>query len=185
MNISTMDLRPDTSQGFSARGDYIAGHEHLWQTFIAPRLVKGTLLDVGCGEGGIRNYLPGIISHYVGVDKCSVAIEIAKMIHWKDEFYAVGANNLGPDMGVFDNILFCQSLEHITTPTLPYIPAMMPRSGRLIVSTPQPGSDNEKAHVEKLKCRSVSKADLLDIFPGIAWEHTEHGHVMLSVGRKA
>lgn len=70
--------------------------------------VHGRVLDVGCGAGRHALHLQDIGFDVVGMDRSSIAVEVAKQRGVRqayaasfDEFLAGG----GPDLGVFDSII--------------------------------------------------------------------------------
>jgi 2-polyprenyl-3-methyl-5-hydroxy-6-metoxy-1,4-benzoquinol methylase len=90
-------------------------HQRLLKAYVvAAELVKGDLLEVGCGEGrGIDWLLPKIKS-YSAIDKIASVIETLKAKYPAGKFYS---GNIPPfsvfEDNSFDSIISFQVIEHI------------------------------------------------------------------------
>jgi 2-polyprenyl-3-methyl-5-hydroxy-6-metoxy-1,4-benzoquinol methylase len=74
---------------------------------------NATILDVGCGEGTLLDFLPGRLkSHYRGIDISKEAIAKAKKSRPKGAFEAVIAHQYIPPQK-FDVILFSEVLYYV------------------------------------------------------------------------
>jgi SAM-dependent methyltransferase len=70
----------------------------------------GKLLDVGCGEGLLRDRLhPGAFTHYVGIDFEEAVRRAAHRADERTRFLVADMNFFVPDM-TFDTIVFNESL---------------------------------------------------------------------------
>ena len=79
----------------------------------------GAVLDVGCGDGVLRDRLgPAGYSHFVGVDLAAAAIERAAAVaDERAEFIAADAESFTPATGErFDAIVFNECLYYFTRP---------------------------------------------------------------------
>lgn len=75
-------------------------------------LIKGKVLDIGCGTSSLSDYFQG---DYTGLDISAEAIKKAKEIRRKDAIFAVKdcTNFDGWDFSEYDTIILSEFLEHI------------------------------------------------------------------------
>ena len=95
------------------------------------------VLDVGCGEGVLLEYLkPYSYSRYVGIDLSEIALQKNRhKLDSKTFFVAADANEFRP-RGQFDAIVFNESLHHFRNPMDVYdaYRSLLDPSGVLVVS---------------------------------------------------
>jgi ubiquinone/menaquinone biosynthesis C-methylase UbiE len=90
-------------------------HQRLLRPYVlAPKYVKGDLLEVGCGEGrGIDLLLPAVTS-YTAIDKIAPVIETLQQKYPKSKFIS---GNIPPLSAFadnsFDSVVSFQVIEHI------------------------------------------------------------------------
>jgi 2-polyprenyl-6-hydroxyphenyl methylase/3-demethylubiquinone-9 3-methyltransferase len=96
-----------------------------------------TVLDLGCGTGILRRWLPKEEFSYVGVDISNLAIEAARR-DWTDTgttFVAMDAASFRPDCK-FDAIIFNEVLYYFEHPAevLTSFAAFLEKNGRFVIS---------------------------------------------------
>ncbi|MGO4917131.1 class I SAM-dependent methyltransferase [Pseudogemmobacter sp. W21_MBD1_M6] len=69
---------------------------------------RATLLDVGCGAGGLKRHIEKLGVIWTGVDP---AVPGAG-----SDIHRAGAEALPFDAGAFDSVLFLNSLHHVPPP---------------------------------------------------------------------
>lgn len=103
--------------------------------------VKEKILDVGCGDGIVGEYLiKNYNSEVYGIDISEDAIEKAKKKNVKAQ---VGSseNKLPFEDGTFDTVFWGDNIEHLFEPiaTAKEIKRVLKKDGRLILSCPNMG----------------------------------------------
>ena len=96
----------------------------------------GKLLDVGCGEGLLRDRLhPGAFTHYVGIDFEEAIQRAATRSDGRTRFLVADMNFFVPDL-TFDTIVFNESLKSFrdVAAGLERYEAFLDRNGLLLVS---------------------------------------------------
>ena len=96
----------------------------------------GKLLDVGCGEGLLRDRLhPGAFTHYVGIDFEEAIRRAATRSDERTRFLVADMNFFVPDLA-FDTIVFNESLKSFRDVVvgLERYEAFLARNGLLLVS---------------------------------------------------
>ncbi|MFA5359284.1 MAG: methyltransferase domain-containing protein [Patescibacteria group bacterium] len=100
-------------------------------------LLKGRVLDIGCGTGTLSDYFFG---PYVGVDISNQGIKMAKEVRRKDAEFVVGdcTNPSFLHFADYDTIVMCEFLEHIEDDSLIFsqIKAQAQKGTRLVISVP-------------------------------------------------
>src|SRR5690606_15470330 len=115
-------------------------HQRLLKAYIAAQpLVKGDLLEVGCGEGRGVEVLLGQVDSYHGLDKIQGVIESLKSRFPQitveqaviPSFQTIAANT-------FDTVVSFQVIEHIQDDRLflQEIYRVLKPGGKAIISTP-------------------------------------------------
>lgn len=96
-------------------------------------LLRGSVLDFGCGVGELAGYCDR--SRYWGVDRDAEAIEIAKA-----RFPECRFTTELPAVGQFDTIVGLAVIEHLKEPEalLRLFQNLLAEDGRLILTTPHP-----------------------------------------------
>lgn len=97
-------------------------------------MCKGSVLDVGCGEGIIREYLPEGCE-YTGID-----ITPGTSVDYGD-VYKLGL------FKAFDTVLLLEVLEHLENPVLALKELRRVLKGKLIISVPNPYNLDQIASV--------------------------------------
>ncbi len=72
-----------------------------------------TILDVGCGTGGLCRALVDIGANVTGIDPSQNAIEQAKKLGDGATYQVATLNDLDASPNSFDVVIFCTSLHHI------------------------------------------------------------------------
>ena len=119
-----MVYEPDWDASYRAGDwDYFRSVEQLPRYAILVAYILrfcrgGRLLDVGCGEGVLREQLPsGVIDDYVGVDISSVAIERARQRTFERTLFECSDLRLyGAGAERFDGIIFSEVLQTFSNP---------------------------------------------------------------------
>lgn len=105
-------------------------------------VLRGNVLDIGCGEGRLLKFIDNSISRYVGIDNDEECIEKAKD-DWKEKNYefrhAFVTESLEID-NKFDNIVMLAIIEHMECPdkVLRKLTENLSENGRIIITTPGP-----------------------------------------------
>lgn len=99
------------------------------------RLCEGTVLDVGCGTGELRKYLP-VYCNYTGVD----VNPTGKII--KGSVYDLGFKDKS-----FDTVTLLEVLEHLEHPVDALVEIKRVTRKKLIISVPNPFNLDQIASV--------------------------------------
>lgn len=87
--------------------------------FLATENRPASILDLGCGEGVVMNYLRESLpqSYFVGIDISAPALEIAQSLNPDAEFHKISLYDLSPLYKKrFDLVLCLETLEHLQEP---------------------------------------------------------------------
>jgi SAM-dependent methyltransferase len=114
-------------------------------TVIARALHDGactTLLDVGCGAGGLKRHIEKLGVIWTGVDPAAP--------DGGTDIHRAGAEALPFDAGVFDAVLFLNSLHHVPPPLMgaalgEALRVLAPSKGPVIVIEPDVSGDLSEA----------------------------------------
>lgn len=89
-------------------------HQRLLKPYlVAPELIRGDLLEIGCGEGrGIAHLLPAV-SSYAAIDKIEAAVERLRQQFPSGKFVSGHLPPLPYSDQSFDAIVTFQVIEHI------------------------------------------------------------------------
>ncbi|UJP66686.1 class I SAM-dependent methyltransferase [Mongoliitalea daihaiensis] len=115
-------------------------HQRLLKAYIAAKpLVKGNLLEVGCGEGrGVEVLMP-LVEHYLGIDKIQEVIDSLTEKYPTVQFQqAVIPPFKGLAANSFDSVVSFQVIEHIANDRLylEEIYRVLKPGGVAVISTP-------------------------------------------------
>jgi 2-polyprenyl-3-methyl-5-hydroxy-6-metoxy-1,4-benzoquinol methylase len=115
---SGLDLRKEDWEKQYQQGDwdFFKTEENRYQA-IAKWIQAGSVLDLGCGEGWLRRYIPTQV-HLTGVDISSFAIEKARaQFPWSEgnEWIVGDVSQIEIDQ-TFSVVLFNESLNYCTHP---------------------------------------------------------------------
>lgn len=89
-------------------------HQRLLKPYVvAHQWVKGSLLEVGCGEGRGIEWLVPHITTYAAIDKIASAIEKLKQRFPQGNFVSGNLPPLPYKDGTFDSVVSFQVIEHI------------------------------------------------------------------------
>lgn len=134
MNLSTTEI----TSGAIASDNPI--HQRLLFAYAeAGKMVKGNLLDIGCGEGRGIDYLMKNASSYSAIDKIQIVLDRLKQKYPQSTFYQ---GNIPPfpikEDGQFDTVVSFQVIEHIEEDEayVKEIVRMLKPGGKAIISTP-------------------------------------------------
>jgi 2-polyprenyl-3-methyl-5-hydroxy-6-metoxy-1,4-benzoquinol methylase len=101
--------------------------------------LRGTVLDVGCGNGGLARHVPP--ERYLGLDVDPVSVAAAQAA-CPDHRFVVGDV---PDGGVYDTIVALAVIEHVPDPAsfLRRLSQFMrdEASARIVCTTPHPSME--------------------------------------------
>ncbi|MBS1532177.1 MAG: class I SAM-dependent methyltransferase [Bacteroidetes bacterium] len=128
------------------------------------------ILDLGCGNGFLANYLVKQGYDVYGIDASEEGIAIAKQEN-PERFYVqdLSTGKLPAELQAFqfDTILSTEVIEHLYDPAgfIDFCKGLLPKGGELIISTPYHGY---------LKNLSLSILDKWDSHHGPAWHG---GHI--------
>lgn len=89
-------------------------HQRLLKPYlVAPELIRGDLLEIGCGEGrGIAHLLPAV-SSYAAIDKIEAAVERLRQQFPSGKFVSGHLPPLPYSDQSFDAVVTFQVIEHI------------------------------------------------------------------------
>lgn len=89
-------------------------HQRLLKPYlVAPDLIRGDLLEIGCGEGrGIAHLLPAV-SSYAAIDKIEAAVERLRQQYPSGKFVSGHLPPLPYADQSFDAVVTFQVIEHI------------------------------------------------------------------------
>lgn len=138
-------LTPIKDYGIFDEYCQMAAADHFWVYWrfevlkkVAPELLKGKILDVGCGNGVVRGMLEGLFDCVVS--GCDLVIDILRLIPpGKGRIYFYDVNQREKQLkGEFPLILLMDVLEHINDPVtfLGSAGYHLTEGGRLIVNVP-------------------------------------------------
>src|SRR3569832_1733011 len=128
------------------------------------------ILDLGCGNGYLVNYLLGKGYNAWGTDASQEGITIAKQEN-PDRFYLqdLSTGKLPPELQKkqFDTVIATEVIEHLYDPAgfIDFCKTLLPKGGELIISSPYHGY---------LKNLSLSLFNKWDSHHGPAWHG---GHI--------
>jgi len=126
----------------SGRWNYLADLQEMTRYAVIGGYCRrsgsfSSVLDLGCGTGILRQWLPKEEFSYVGVDLSNIAIEAARR-DWKDtgtKFVAMDAASFRPDRK-FDAIIFNEVLYYFEQPAevLRSFAAALEKNGKFVIS---------------------------------------------------
>ncbi len=115
-------------------------HQRLLKAYIAAKpMVKGDLLEVGCGEGRGVETLLGQLDSFLGIDKIQEVIDALRLKYPQGQFSQA---NIPPfndlNANTFDTVVSFQVIEHIEDDELflKEIYRVLKPGGKAIISTP-------------------------------------------------
>jgi len=115
-------------------------HQRLLKAYLASKpMVKGNLLEVGCGEGRGVEILATQVDSYLGLDKIE---EVISMLSEKYPDYSFRTAHIPPLSGIpsdtFDTVVSFQVIEHIADDRLflQELHRVLKPGGQAIISTP-------------------------------------------------
>ncbi len=96
---------------------------------------NSSVLDVGCDQGELRNYLPSVIYYGLEVDKTSITKLKKKKIHVFERDLNKDKISLGKK---FDYIIILDILEHLLDPAkvIRELKKHLTKNGKMIISLP-------------------------------------------------
>ncbi len=136
-------------------------HTNRQRARVTVKLCRGSVLDLGCGEG----HLAGLIAengHAVtGIDKNKDKIQTAKLLYPQVTFLSgdLRSANLPPEM--FDTALLTEVLEHLTEnaarEAVEAAMRFLKPGGRLVVSVPNEDCVPHRNHLQEFDRRSLRR----------------------------
>lgn len=137
-----------------------------------------SLLDIGCGGGGLKPHIERLSVKWTGVDPAAPT--------GSDDIYCAGAEALPFGDQSFDAVIFLNSLHHVPTGLMPLalkeaMRVLAPRFGPLIVI--EPGIEGELSEVlrridDETKIRGEAQVALADMVrKGLAREQDAFRYV--------
>jgi 2-polyprenyl-3-methyl-5-hydroxy-6-metoxy-1,4-benzoquinol methylase len=142
---------------------------------------RGRILDVGCGEGVLLDYLDLGRIDYCGFDVSSTAIERARRRGAKAKLFVASMDDFEPSKGErYDMVVFNEALSHSPRPieTLRRFSAYTKISGHVLISqfqTFKPRSDGAffsalfKAEIEAGRISPIYTAEVKNCDNGLRW----------------
>jgi 2-polyprenyl-3-methyl-5-hydroxy-6-metoxy-1,4-benzoquinol methylase len=166
--------------------DYLAGIAEtpryaLVAGYIHKLVGGGSVLDAGCGEGVLIDYLDLNRFKYCGFDISPTAIERAQLRHANVELLVASAENFIPrDNDKYDVIAFTEVLAQVESPvaTLARFRAFLRPAGHIIVSqfhSPNPESKGTifkrafEAEIAAGRVNVVATSEVLNCTTGLRW----------------
>jgi len=109
------------------------GGDVMW----LPAVMRGNLLDIGCGNGEFLARMKGLGWQVMGIDPDPVAIDTARNKHHLDVVLGSLDDAQLPD-DAFDVATLSHVIEHLPDPmrTLTEVRRMLKNDGHLVISTP-------------------------------------------------
>jgi 2-polyprenyl-3-methyl-5-hydroxy-6-metoxy-1,4-benzoquinol methylase len=105
---------------------------------VRPFLIRGNLLDIGCGTGELARYVDS--TRYFGVDRDEESIAIARKQFPTHHFLTLAEFSAAPGDSQFDQVIGLAVIEHIDDPQqwLAWLRTLLKAGGRVILTTPHP-----------------------------------------------
>jgi len=114
-------------------------HQRLLKAYyVAENLVKGKLLEIGCGEGRGVDLLAPKASSYTAVDKIEEVVEGLSAKYLESSFIQANIPPLPFEDNLFDTVVSFQVIEHIKEDVtyLKEIHRILKPGGKAYISTP-------------------------------------------------
>jgi 2-polyprenyl-3-methyl-5-hydroxy-6-metoxy-1,4-benzoquinol methylase len=136
-------------------------HANRSRARITAKLMQGSVIDLGCGEG----HLAGLIAEnghaVVGIDKNRDKIEIAKALYPKVSFTVGDLRKTGLPERSFDTVLLAEVLEHLPEDVgkeaIEAAMRLLKPGGRLVVSVPNEDCVPHRNHLQEFDRRSLRR----------------------------
>ena len=140
--------------------EYLCSQRDMKQTVES--LQPQSVLEVGCGDGGMIGALNRSIPRLVGVDVCKEAIAFAQAFHADIEFSAMDAADVTES---FDVVMAVEVLEHIPDPLVArFLRVLSDRAksgGHVFLSVPSsniPVKEKHFRHYDEQRLRAELEA---------------------------
>lgn len=127
-----------------------------------PYLSEGKVLDFGCGNGQLANYIEPLL--YTGIDINPAAVRISRERFQSHTFSISSGENF--ETNQFDNIAALAVLEHLKEPSLyfkNFYDFLVPQ-GKLVITTPNPAFRNVHKWGARLGVFSMKAAEEHDVY---------------------
>ena len=114
-------------------------HQRLLKAYIEARLfIKGSLLELGCGEGRGVELLAPLADSYTGVDKIQKVVDKLSSRYPGHDFRSGVFPPLPFDDESFDTVVTFQVIEHVKDDEdfLKEIARVLKKGGKALISTP-------------------------------------------------
>lgn len=126
--------------------------------------IKGSLLDLACGEGLLTEFFVDHFDKVVGLDASSIHLEKAKKRLPKVEFIESLIEDYSPKE-LFDNIFLILILEHVESPIelLKKVSTFLEKGGQIIIQVPNETAINRRLAVKMGTLESCDELSPFDI----------------------
>lgn len=128
-----------TAERVSAKNDFdnYLIQRHIFAYNYASRYVRGTVMEIGCGEGYGYSLLKEKVDHYVGIDKKDV--NSSSWTSGSADFFRMKVPELtNIPSNIFDYVIAFQVIEHIPDDNffVKEISRVLKKGGCLLLTTP-------------------------------------------------
>lgn len=164
MGLAEKDLQETYSWDRTLFGDYNSTLVHYQALSCLENSLKGTLLDLACGEGIMTEYFSRKFTRIVGVDAAGVHLNKAKQRLPQIEFHETLIEDF-QTTEKFDNVFLLMILEHVQDPVqvIKKAGSFLKEGGNLIIHVPNANAINRRLAVKMgtlTSCEELSPFDI-------------------------
>jgi len=112
------------------------------RTRVALPYVQGRVVDIGCGCGELARHVDS--ARYVGVDKDTTIVHVARTMYPHHTFYTMDEfYNVTNRATKFDTVASLAVLEHVENPLdfMLFLKSLLAENGKIVITTPHPRSE--------------------------------------------